>query len=84
MLVPSCWESFGSESCAANRDSIPKAGRASIDSWTRRGVYSFPSTPRSQVDFLVNYFVVMFVGSASLIAVWAAIERRKKPPGRFS
>jgi hypothetical protein len=32
------------------------------------------------VDFLVNYFVVMFVGSASLIAAFAAIQRRRHPP----
>ena len=48
-----------------------------IDSWTRRGVYSHPLTPGVTVDFLASYLVVLFVGSASLIAALAAIDRHR-------
>jgi hypothetical protein len=33
------------------------------------------------VDFLVSAFVVMFVGSASVIAAVAVVGRHKNPPG---
>ena len=33
------------------------------------------------MEFLVSAFVVMFVGSASLIAALVAIDRHKNPPG---
>jgi len=32
------------------------------------------------MDFLLGYFVVVFVGSASFIATFAAIQRRRYPP----
>jgi len=32
------------------------------------------------MDFLLSYFVVLFVGSASFIAAFAAIQRRRYPP----
>jgi hypothetical protein len=31
------------------------------------------------MDFLLSYFVVLFVGSASFIAVFAAIQRHRYP-----
>ena len=32
------------------------------------------------MDYIVGYFVVLFVGSASFIAALAAIEQRKRSP----
>ena len=40
--------------------------------------FTYPRSPA--MDFLLSYFVVLFVGSASFIVAFATIQRRRYPP----
>jgi hypothetical protein len=49
--------------------------------WTGPGCVLVSLILRSPaMDFLLSYFVVLFVGSASFIAAFAAIQRHRYPP----